>query len=95
MMFESNSSIFEDRTAGIVLAKHRSGREGVRRMEIEMDQLKKVYDMEGSFRVVSVDDGRIEWRAPAIPVTKETVEAEEAPLAGETWTAIIQEEQRS
>jgi hypothetical protein len=64
-------------------------------MEIEMDQLKKVYDMEGSFRVVSVEDGRIEWRAPAIPVTKETVQAEEAPLAGETWTAIIQEEQRS
>ena len=64
-------------------------------MELEMEQLKKTYELEGSFRVVSVDDGRIEWRAPAIPVTKETVEAEEAPLAGETWTAIIQEEQRS
>ena len=64
-------------------------------MELEMEQLKKSYELEGSFRVVSADDGRIEWRAPAIPVTKETVEAEEAPLAGETWTAIIQEEQRS
>lgn len=64
-------------------------------METEMDNLKKVYELEGSFRVVSVDDGRIEWRAPAIPVTKETVQPEEAPLAGETWTAIIQEEHRS
>jgi hypothetical protein len=79
-----------------LLAKYRSGRRGeLGGMELEMEQLKKVYDMEGSFRVVSVDDGRIEWRAPAIPVTKETVEAEEAPLAGETWIAIIQEEQRS
>jgi hypothetical protein len=72
-----------------------AGEEELGGMELEMEQLKKTYDLEGSFRVVSVDDGRIEWRAPAIPVTKETVEAEEAPLAGETWTAIIQEEQRS
>lgn len=78
------------------LLKDRAGEEGVLGgMEKEMEQMKKVYELEGSFRVVSVDDGRIEWRAPAIPVTKETVEAEEAPLAGETWTAIIQEEQRS
>jgi hypothetical protein len=78
------------------LLKDKAGEEGVLGgMEKEMEQMKKVYELEGSFRVVSVDDGRIEWRAPAIPVTKETVEAEEAPLAGETWTAIIQEEQRS
>jgi len=77
------------------LLNTKAGEEELGGMEIEMEQLKKTYDLEGSFRVVSVDDGRIEWRAPAIPVTKETVEAEEAPLAGETWTAIIQEEQRS
>jgi hypothetical protein len=78
------------------LLNDKAGEEGVLGgMEKEMEQMKKVYELEGSFRVVSVDDGRIEWRAPAIPVTKETVEAEEAPLAGETWTAIIQEEQRS
>lgn len=60
-----------------------------------MEKLKKIYELEGSFRVVSVDDGRIEWREPATPVTAENVEKEDAPLAGETWTAIIQEEQRS
>ena len=60
-----------------------------------MHKLKAVYELEAKFRVVSVEDGSVNWDSPAMPSMMEAIVKEaEAELAGETWTAVIRQEQQ-
>ena len=60
-----------------------------------MQKLKAAYELEKQFRVVSVEDGSVSWDRVALTAAMEAIVKEaEAELAGETWTAVMRQEQQ-
>ncbi len=60
-----------------------------------MQKLKAAYELEKQFRVVSVEDGSVTWDRMTLAAAMEAIVKEaEAELAGETWTAVVRQEQQ-
>ena len=60
-----------------------------------MQKLKAVYELESKFRVVTVEDGSVSWDQQEFSSAMEKIVKEvEAELAGETWTAVVRQEQQ-
>jgi hypothetical protein len=62
---------------------------------MEMQKLKAAYELEDNFRVISVEEGSVNWDLKTLAAAMEAIVKEaEAELAGETWTAVIRQEQQ-
>jgi hypothetical protein len=62
---------------------------------MEMQKLKAAYELEAQFRVISAENCSVNWDQSALTATMEAIVKEaEAELAGETWTAVIRQEQQ-
>ncbi|HSE40797.1 MAG TPA: hypothetical protein VLH08_08530 [Acidobacteriota bacterium] len=60
-----------------------------------MQKLKAVYELESTFRVVTVEDSSVNWDQKEMSSAMEKIVKEvEAELSGETWTAVIRQEQQ-
>ena len=60
-----------------------------------MQKLKAVYELESTFRVVTVENGSLNWVQKETSTAMERIVNEvEVELAGETWTAVIRQEQQ-